>query len=778
MATWHDLNQLGIAYHNYRDFANALRYYRLSAAATSDAAPWVNLGLVFNDPELSQDADAADAYCRALALKPDYDRAKEQLEITKRKLVPLANQARLAATELVQSDELFAFYLSPFESLQIEEGAAVEQPDVKAIQRAKNGLLQEIYLNDGKVRWLDDYSLDRSRAITIVDQLDDEAKRRYHWAVFQNKHLLGFLTRGDIRHFLYSDDYFPRDTLELLDQEPGFRAFLSKPFARQYNFVLTRAIERRLLPVVEALFDGRRWVNREDDDICFEGAYKHIGELVELTRSKVKDGCSRKVSLREMDDFLRQHSLPEFFNLLPAHFASYQKDVVQAIRDLAIDCFNEHHDSDLSKGVLSLCKRFTVRSVALTKALEEDFRAVEEIISEERKHSFSALVHPGQAVDVDIAGIRLGNETINSAEVETVRWGIFIRTVNGAEREHSFSLVVGSPDKVLRVEWDMRGLLGDITGFFRKCDEGVPITQLTTGAQQAHFEMMIDAVLHNLVPTLFDKLVERLQSGQNVLVGPCILSSAGLAFSTGVFFQTTHLLSWQDVNTQMGGGQVSVVSRTNRNARVSMAAKDTDNAVIMPILCAAMRERASLEESQHGQQVAKYHKSPVSVDKRAFLGWIVVPAIIGIIIIVSTFTCTKTTPDAPTKTAPSRRSYTPPVSPRPPAYGQPFAPGTPASESETVYRVPSYAKAELDRDSQAIDREKATAERMAGQLKSLGREIEQNELYLDRASQFNVDQFNRKVDAYNRLLEQVQTQNRVVNQMVERYNQKLQQYGR
>ena len=65
-ATWYDLNQLGIAYHNHRDLASALKYYRL-AAAKSEAAPWMNLGLVYSDPELSQDTDAADAFRCALS---------------------------------------------------------------------------------------------------------------------------------------------------------------------------------------------------------------------------------------------------------------------------------------------------------------------------------------------------------------------------------------------------------------------------------------------------------------------------------------------------------------------------------------------------------------------------------------------------------------------------------------------------------------------------------------------------------------------------------------
>lgn len=97
--------------------------------------------------------------------------------------------------------------------------------------------------------------------------------------MFENKQLLCFLTRGGIEQFLYSDEYFPGATLKLLDEEPEFRAFLSKPFARQYNLLLSRCIERRALATIETLFDGRRWVDPQDEDICFEGANKRIADF-------------------------------------------------------------------------------------------------------------------------------------------------------------------------------------------------------------------------------------------------------------------------------------------------------------------------------------------------------------------------------------------------------------------------------------------------------------------------------------------------------------------
>ena len=175
------------------------------------------------------------------------------------------------------------------------------------------------------------------------------------------------------------------------------------------------------------------------------------------------------------------------------------------------------------------------------------------------------------------------------------------------------------------------------------------------------------------------------------------------------------------------------------------------------------------------------------------------------------------------KSCDSPSSYNPtPTTPAPsqPAYNPPVFSSTPDSSSKPTYRVPSSASAELDRESRAIDDEKAKAERLASrlseykteveiekakaedlqtQLESLGGQIDRAKIYLNQASQSDVDDFNLKVnrynalllnvrsenevvnqmvDSYNALLEQVRAQNRLVNQMVDRYNEKLRRDGR
>jgi tetratricopeptide (TPR) repeat protein len=376
-----DLNQLGIAHHDNKNYGRALEFYRRSALVKPNTAAYFNMGLVFNDTEVSQDADAADAYRRALRINPAYTKAQEKLAATKSKLTPLAERALAQAHGVVRSDERYQHYLNPFEVLQLD--ADIEEIDVKARQRSKKKLLQELDLNDGRVSWLDEQPLDKSRVLAIEGELDDLDKQEYHRMILQNEPLLRFLTHGDIRHFLYSDDYFPEEALDLLDQDEGFRAFVSGPFATQYNAVLSRAIDKKALAVVEVLFDGRRWVEDADLEKCLSGAFKKVRHLADIIRSLEKESEKRLVGFPEVQNALNVHGIVGLFNLLPAQFRAEQTQMVAYLRSLAINCHNKHGQTAMSKSILSFCKQFHFKSHALNERLEEDYKKIEELLAEQ-----------------------------------------------------------------------------------------------------------------------------------------------------------------------------------------------------------------------------------------------------------------------------------------------------------------------------------------------------------------------------------------------------------
>jgi len=104
------------------------------------------------------------------------------------------------------------------------------------------------------------------------------------------------------------------------------------------------------------------------------------------------------------------------------------------------------------------------------------------------------------------------------------------------------------------------------------------------------------------------------------------------------------------------------------------------------------------------------------------------------------------------------------------------APSPTSSNNKEIYSVPRAETTELNRDLKAVEAAKAQLEQFYTQIESLGTEIERDRAYLNRNSRVAVDDFNRKVNRYNSMLEQAKSQNRAVNQLVDDYNSKLHRY--
>ncbi|HEY4416723.1 MAG TPA: tetratricopeptide repeat protein [Verrucomicrobiae bacterium] len=790
-----DLHHFGIAYYNHGNHAKAIELFRATIAANAnDATIWLNLGVAFNHPEVAQETDAADAYRCALAINPQSERAQAGLETVKKKLLPLAERAQNEITALNQTGRRFQFYANPFEVFPLDSVDGLSALDPKLIQRAKNQLLGEIELSDGKVSWLGNEIIDRARALALENELYDGEKRRFHWAVFENKRLLRFLTRGEVGHFLYSDEYFPQKTLQLLDATPEFRAFISKPFARQYNLLLNRAFEKSASATVEALFDGRRWVLPEDEDICFEGALKQIGDMVSQFGELAEQGKKLKIEPEKIRELLSQKNLFHLFNLLPATFAfrQAQGQLISHIRTLGIDYYNEHADLEIAVQVIGLCQKFRFKDAKLNQQLTEDIKALEKIQNVNRRYSFSALVRRNETVSISNAGIKCGGNSINATEVKTLRWGIYIRRVNGITTEHSYTLVVNSAQGCLQVRWDKSGLMGAMKNLFQKKDDIVPISQLETKEQELHFRKMIDAVVHHLVRPLVTRVVQQLEAGESIDIGSCLITKSGITFRAGIFLKQ-YDISWHDAETQMSNGGVAVYNRQNRRARISMSARDTDNAVILPFLCETMRLKIPAvppEQSERNGEVSEGDKTTpwAKIGGRLL---VVMGAIVVFGLLYACNSLDHQSSNSNDYVVPTTAPITLPAAPPPPAIiaAPPNLesktnvnifdriPVTANPEPKTNYMVPSYMTNWLEQDSEVIDREKAADERMTAQLDALDRDIKQSTFVLDRASQPAVDAFNVKVDTYNSLLEKERKQNLLVNQLVDKYNAKLKTFG-
>ena len=582
-----DLISLGNAHYEKKHFSRAIEYYSRSAAKDPDPAPYFNLALVYGHSEVSQDVDAVDSLHRALQLKADYARAKNRLlELTPR-LESLAKESLIRGETLLYLDEYFQFYVNPFELLGATWNQTFGEFDQKTIQRLKRRLMQEMELEDGAIERFGGFILDKSRAIGLCDELHDDNLRAHHWRVFRNPLLLWFLTREDIRHFLYRPgDYLTiadsseeqgydveggiLSLLEEVDSEwSGFREWLSEPFARQYNLVLSRALEKRTLPVIESLFDGRRWVLRAHEEICFSGAHRHVERLIEPFQEFAKSAKNKKPSLDDIEKLLSERSALAILNLLPEPFRDQQAEAVRAIRDVAIASYNQHNDIDLSKAILGLSNRFSFKSAELTQRLEGDFQQIQKLIAEERKHE-AKLTLGEQPMEITKEGVRKGSTFIGAKVISSVRWGIL---ATGYEHAPTYEFLMAFRD-----EFEGTELM-----FSWRSSSNV-------AKQEELFGLLVDAALNFIVPNVLAKIQGQLEQGKGVRIASCVLTRDAVSFETKSWLSTrTQSIPWKRLGTEARNGILTVYDQATPRTRNTMVLRNSENAVILQLLAAMKR---------------------------------------------------------------------------------------------------------------------------------------------------------------------------------------------
>jgi len=178
-------------------------------------------------------------------------------------------------------------------------------------------------------------------------------------------------------------------------------------------------------------------------------------------------------------------------------------------------------------------------------------------------------------------------------------------------------------------------------------------------------------------------------------------------------------------------------------------------------------DKATLQKM--GSQMAAAAAAKRESSKKTGVGCLVVVAIFIVLGVIGS--CDST------NTSSSSGSYTPPPAASAPAYTPPPVSGS-RNSGGNVYRVPSSVSSTLDNEKAAIELERISLEALDAQVERLGREIERDRPYLDRTSQFAIDEFNAKVDRYNAINQRAKNANAAFNEKVDNYNAKLRQYGR
>lgn len=559
------LNRFGNLHYRHGRYHEAIKYWRADVASSDSSASRFNIGLAYSRPEVSQDADAVDMWRMTLSRWPDYEPPRQSLQDHMPRMLELAVRARRAGETLLPKDQWFEHYLNPFVLLNPPADLELEDFDPKTVQKLKKALLQEIDLEDGAVSWLPGVTVDKSRAIGLCEELNDELKRVYHWLVYQDKPLLDFLSTGSHAHFLVDEHDLRLMTLESLeDEDSGFREWLGDTFAPQLDRVLSKAIVSGNLGVLECLLDGRRWVPPSMEDRCFQNARRVVDRLVQPLRDAHEQAENIRPVLSNIEGILNRGALLQVMNLLPSFFEAFQNDAIHMIRGIAIRCFNAHDDIDLSRQVIELAKRFRFRSAEANRTIESDVEQIETLVRQERQHEAKLVSGNKQRWEITKEGILMGDRFIATDDVSSIRWGAVVMGERSAP-EYDFLFAAGADDgRRVIFQWKVS-------------------TDLER--QQEFFQNFINAALNYVFPALIKRAEKRLSTGLPMTIGPCKVMRSGLQFGVkGWFFTDEHFVSWHQVRTALENGEMIVFDASNPKKRIAFSLRDTDNAPLLRIL--------------------------------------------------------------------------------------------------------------------------------------------------------------------------------------------------
>jgi hypothetical protein len=294
-----------------------------------------------------------------------------------------------------------------------------------------------------------------------------------------------------------------------------------------------------------------------------------------------------------------------------------------------------------------------------------------------------------------------------------------------------------------------------------------------------HPRLKLEKFRHEAVPAIM-RIAK--VSGVSASFGPLGANSENaiqLLDTAAIVLREISLSAWNDHNdkvTAIAANALALEYASNPEFRTRL----TDDQVTLRNMSTRIGSTSSQPRSTSPPRSATHEsasKGSSRAQREISSAQKTLAAIVGIIVLLilvnlnSTVPSSSSSPNPPAPTSSTPNSTVPASSP-------PIPRSTSNSGSDSTYNVPSSAAAELDRDKQAIENERAKVRQWEGELTSLGAEIERTRQGLEQESQFAIDEFNGKVDRYNTLLSQIRSQERRVNQLVDAYNAKLERYGR
>jgi hypothetical protein len=249
-------------------------------------------------------------------------------------------------------------YINPFEVLNLNS-ENLSEINVSVIKKATKKLFAEIELSDSASVLVNGYNLTKTDCISILADLDDDTRKKFHFFILKNKNLNDFLKDGNL-------NFFREFKIENIYMSSDFVNFISPYFSFQYDKQLTINVKKRLTSNVKLILSLNPSVIVSDQELCYKGTYLAIKEIENKMVSINID------ILNKTSPFIQQNFVGlnikilenidiEIINSLPIYFQSIRNNIADKIRLIAIKVNNKPYNNyksayqiiEISKEIIS-----------------------------------------------------------------------------------------------------------------------------------------------------------------------------------------------------------------------------------------------------------------------------------------------------------------------------------------------------------------------------------------------------------------------------------------
>jgi len=548
-----ELFDLAYSLSQNKEYRKAQLVYEEHYLSSPNPATANNLGVAYE--RQGRHLDALDCYRIAVRGEPSSERYQNNLKNT---LATLGSREKsvMSNLQLLSPSDWYRNYINPYVLMGFEDD--IDTTDIKAIQKQKKSLYQEIKLEDGKISWLNNHVVDMSAAMDICEKLNDEEYAEVQYEIYENASLCDFLMTGNLRYFLSNErpneGYFQLK-FQLSDD---FLGAVSSVFAAQFDMVLCKALEQKNLAAAQCLLGGRRLIKDQDVDACFVGSRRLIERMLEPIKELAAKAENSKVDVRAAMATCSRDSINTLLSLLPPEFIELQREYYGYLFTLSREIYRDESGIEEAIKIIELAAPIALVCVEVNDGLTDAKRQLNELLSKEKEKEVH-LTFGNQKLDITKSGVEYGGIRIDEKEVRALRWGIAI--VSNNPRTAEFSVGISNLyGREIIVSWRS----SDIEN------------------QRKHWEKIINGVFEYLFDSAYEAFKASMNKAGQITLGGVDMNGRGATFTyDGWFSKKSHFAPWSQIRVEIDNGDLVLQDKAEQKAVARISLASNWNAVVL-----------------------------------------------------------------------------------------------------------------------------------------------------------------------------------------------------